>query len=33
FMYCAIAITLVTGAEYFVKALSSPKATEEISSR
>jgi CDP-diacylglycerol--glycerol-3-phosphate 3-phosphatidyltransferase len=33
FMYCAIAITLVTGAEYFVKALSAPKATEEISSR
>jgi CDP-diacylglycerol--glycerol-3-phosphate 3-phosphatidyltransferase len=33
FMYCAIAITLVTGAEYFVKALSAPKASEEISLR
>ena len=29
FMYVAIAITLVTGAEYFVKALTAPKAHSE----
>jgi CDP-diacylglycerol--glycerol-3-phosphate 3-phosphatidyltransferase len=30
FMYIAITITLVTGAEYFVKALSTPKAQEGV---
>lgn len=27
FMYCAIAITLITGAEYFVKAITAPRST------
>ncbi|NBR94134.1 MAG: CDP-diacylglycerol--glycerol-3-phosphate 3-phosphatidyltransferase [Actinobacteria bacterium] len=33
FMYMAIAITLYTGGEYFVKALTAPKAITEDSSR
>ena len=33
FMYVAIAITLFTGAEYFIKALAAPKVSAEAATR
>ena len=32
-MYVAIAITLFTGAEYFIKALAAPKVSAEAATR